>query len=283
MNICTNEQIAGVVVLYNPAASVLDNIYSYLPQVGCLYAVDNSEMPDPGIVQQLAVMPGVKYCANGGNSGIACALNSGATFALADGYRYLLTMDQDSRAFPDMVETLSACHGKSVALVAPYLLSRDGQPSPVGRACRPVQTAMTSGSLLDLNAYRRVGPFRDDFFIDFVDIEYCLRLRKHGYKVLQADSAHLEHHVGRRIGAGRFSVITHPPLRKYYKTRNRFQVLGEYGRDFPGYVFRDRIRIVLELARLFLFEEEKLEKLRMMWRGWRDFRQGKFGKYAEQR
>lgn len=279
MPTCNN--LAAVVVLYNPTGQVLDNVDSYRDHVGVLYVVDNSDHHDASVIAELRSRGKVVYIQNHGNLGIATALNLAAEHALDQGFEYLLTMDQDSRALRGMVEALTACHGLGVALVAPFLQTRRGQASPAGKACRPAQTAMTSGSLLDLRAYRQVGPFRDDFFIDFVDIEYCLRLRRHGYKLLQADGARLEHHVGKRIGTGWFGVTTHSPLRKYYKTRNRFQVWREYGRDFPGYVRRDRLRFVLELARLLLFEPEKKAKLRMMWRGWRDYRRGKCGKYEE--
>lgn len=274
---CNNT--AAVVVLYNPTGHVLANVASYRDHVGMLYVVDNSDQHGASVIAELQTGNNVVCIQNHGNLGIASALNRAAEQALDQGFGYLLTMDQDSRALHGMVEMLAACHGPGVALVAPFLLTRYGQTPPAGKACRQVQVAMTSGSLLDLRSYRQVGPFRDDFFIDFVDIEYCLRLRRHGYQVFQADGAQLEHHVGKLIGPGWFSVTTHSPLRKYYKTRNRFQVWREYERDFPDYVWRDRARFLLELARLLLCEPEKKAKLRMMWRGYRDYRRGRFGKY----
>lgn len=277
----TPSSIAAVVVLYNPDARVLENVDSYRAQAAVLFAVDNSDAADKSVIAGLKVRDNVVYIPNYGNVGIARALNRAAEYALDQGFEFLLTLDQDSRALPGMVPALVNCHGQGIGLVAPLLLTHPGIARPEGCTCRPVRTAMTSGSLLNLEAYRHVGPFRDDFFIDFVDIEYCLRLQRHGYRVLQTDRAHLEHHVGRRLGAGRFGVTTHPSLRKYYKTRNRMQVWQEYGRDFPGYVRMDSIRFVLELARLLLFEPEKKVKLRMMWRGWRDYRERRFGKYEE--
>jgi len=282
--VCRSEnqmRIAVMGILYNPPADVLGNIVSYLDQVAALYVVDNSDEPSNWLVERIQGDGKVHYLCKRGNLGVATALNCGAEMALTDGFEFLLTMDQDSRVLPGMVEALMACHGEEFGLVAPYLLTRDRQIPPVNKMCRPVLTAMTSGSLLSLEAYQKVGPFRDDFFIDFVDIEYCLRLQRHGYKILQADGAHLEHHVGRRVGKGWFSVTTHPPLRKYYKTRNRFQVWKEYGADFPGYVWGDRLRFVLEFGRLLLFEPEKRAKLHMMWRGYRDYRAGRFGKYQD--
>lgn len=278
-----HNNIAAVVVLYHPDVSVLENLESIIDQVALLYVVDNSETAEHPVSTQLAAYANVSVIHDNGNIGIARALNLAADHALASGYSFLLTLDQDSHSLPGMIEALVACHASGVGLVAPRLLRGAERGRLSGAMCKPVLTAMTSGSLLNLAAYKKAGPFRDDFFIDFVDIEYCLRLCKVGYSILVAGSALLEHHVGTRIGlGGHLCVTTHSPVRKYYKMRNRLLVWQEYGSLFPGYIWRDRFRFVLELFRLLLFEPEKSAKLGMIRCGWIDFNKGRFGKYKEQ-
>ena len=128
---------------------------------------------------------------------------------------------------------------------------------------------------------RKAGPFREDLFIDFVDNEYCLRLRRQGFKVLRANLSLLYHSVGDTCKYGPFIATNHPPLRRYYKTRNRFLVNRLYRRDFPGHCLFDRVRMTKEIFSILLFEREKVAKLRMMWRGYLDYRRGCFGKYEE--
>lgn len=279
------RQIAGVVVLYNPALWVVANIRSYLDQVGELFVVDNSERSAPEVVSQLALMPRLTYLANGSNLGVARALNIGAERAVAAGYCRLLTMDQDSSAMPGMVAALLSCldgeAGNAVGLAAPFLATWKDERPPESPACQPVLTAMTSGSLLDLRAYQKAGPFADELFIDFVDIEYCLRLQRTGFKVLRANCAILKHNVGSKIALpGGFAVTSHDAIRKYYKTRNRICVWERYWTDFPAYCLRDAVRFFLELARLFLFEPERVAKTRMMARGIDHACRGKMGKYV---
>jgi rhamnosyltransferase len=281
-------QVAGVVVLYNPAAGVLDNINSYLSQIGRLFAVDNSETPDPDVMQQLAAMPGVTYHANGGNLGVASALNIGAKLALAYGYSYLLTMDQDSQAAPDMVKNMLAClagQEATTGIVAPFLVRKSNDEHLSRTSCERVLTAMTSGSLLNLTAYRSVGPFRDDYFIDFIDNEYGLRLNMHDFSVIRTFSARLKHNVGSPLKVSlagvSFALTSHPPLRKYYKTRNRLYLAQSYFHKFPGYCIKDFLRFWGELVRLFLFEEQKWNKLNMMIKGIADFRKGRSGRYED--
>lgn len=287
MNSAAHEQVAGVVVLYNPAADVLDNIRSYLSQVGRLYAVDNSERSDPEVVRQLAAIPAVSYHSNSGNLGVASALNRGAELALADGYRFLLTMDQDSRAVPGMISALLHCLSKldqaTVGIISPSHVTKPGVSSVDVDDCRKVQYVMTSGNLLNLRTYQAVGAFKEDLFIDFVDVEYCLRLKARGYSVYQAMNTHLDHRVGELVEVkfvnSLFQITSHSPLRMYYKTRNRFFVANMYRWTFPAFWWKDKVRFFLEICRLLLFEPQKILKIKMMWRGWSDYRRGKYGKY----
>jgi rhamnosyltransferase len=251
--------------------------------VAVVYAVDNSEIAAEAFAAKLAGLGNVTYLPQGENRGIARALNIGASRAYAAGYDCLLTMDQDSRAAADLVARLLECRadraGGPVGMVAPFHMTRAVRRSPPVAACTDVMTPMTSGCLLDLAVWQTVGQFRDDFFIDFVDNEYCLRLRREGCRVLRANRAILEHEVGDIRRYGPVIATNHSPLRRYYKTRNRFVVNREYRRDYPLHCFIDRIRLLKEIGSIFLFEDEKWAKLRMMWRGWRDAKRGRMGKY----
>ncbi len=278
-------RIAALVVLYHPGPEVVANMQSWSGQVGALFAVDNSEGDISATISEIAALEKIGLIRNRENMGIARALNIGAEKAIEEGYDFLLTMDQDSCASPDMLEKMLKClsgvNGGKVGIISPFHVTKSSGPPPLGVLCQEVMTPMTSGCLLNLDAYREVGPFRDDLFIDFVDNEYCLRLRNRGFRVIQANNALLQHRVGDTRIYGPFVATNHSPLRRYYKTRNRFLVNQLYRRDFPGHCLFDRVRLVKEIASIVLFEREKLEKLGMMWRGWNDFRRGMFGKYRE--
>ncbi len=277
-------RVAALVVLYHPPADVLDNIRSWVDQVGTVFAVDNSEGVISEIVSAIGKVPKVVLIRSGENEGIARALNIGAEMAEREGYNFLLTMDQDSYATSDLVSTMLGCMtGLStlpIGIVSPFHLTKSGH-TPGKELCQEVMTPMTSGCLLSLAAYRKTGPFRDELFIDFVDNEYCLRLRRAGYAVLRANRALLKHLVGDTKKYGPFIATNHSPLRRYYKTRNRFYVFSCYVGDFPGHCIFDLVRMTKEVLSIILFEDEKLRKLRMMWRGWSDFRHSKFGKYID--
>ena len=58
---------------------------------------------------------------------------------------------------------------------------------------------MTSGNLLSLKAFKSVGRFHDDFFIDYIDIEYCIRMNYNNYDVIRINDIVLEHDEGNLV------------------------------------------------------------------------------------
>lgn len=280
-------RIAGVVVLYNPDTSVLDAVQTYLSQIELLFAVDNSDTPSPEVVQALSLDPKIVYIANNGNRGIAQALNTGARHAVERGFAYLLTMDQDSYAAPDMIarmlEATAGFDAGRIGIIAPhhevrgYRLRGDDAPWSF-----PL-TVPTSGSLLNLRAFEDAGPFLEELFIDYVDVEYCLRLHSRGYLIVRVNGALLQHRLGAAAQYWIFFPTHHAPLRKYYKTRNRLYVAWKYRREHPGFYFSDKLRCLKEIVCVTLFEHEKLEKFKMMVRGWRDYRRGTLSEHDPMR
>ena len=274
--------IAGVVVLYNPDPIVIQNIQSYLPFLYVLYVIDNSESPNMNIVEQLRELgEKIKYIALGENRGVAYALNLGATLAIESGADWLLTMDQDSSFEGDsaskLVEYCESLEDERVAIVTALHVDSDIVVYKKEKKLFP-HIAMTSGSMVNLRNYEKIGPFRDEFFIDFVDTEYCLRAKRNDLTVLTLKDVVLQHKVGKPKKVLFFTTTNHPPIRRYYITRNRIAVWREYYSVDPDYVRFDMACFVRETAKILLGEDRKLEKMQMIMKGIADSLRGKFGK-----
>lgn len=277
-------KVACIVVLYNPGEDVFDNIQCCADQVGVVFIIDNSSTPDDNLVERIKKQKNLFYIKNERNLGLARALNMGAAKAIERGCDYLLTMDQDSRPAPDMVARMMDCletfEPTTVGIVSPCHVIRN-MPRQERVGCREVLVAMTSGNLLNLEVYQKVGPFLDELFIDYIDHEYCLRLHRQGFKVIEAPAALLEHGLGntvtRDFGIKRFSVTNHHPFRRYFMTRNRFYVMNTYKEEFQGY-YRQQLRAFFdELAGILFFERQKLPKFRMVLKGYLDYKRGVTG------
>jgi rhamnosyltransferase len=287
----TWNDVAAVVVLYRPASDVVFNVAAFGGQVDRVFAIDNSETPNADVVNALSKMSNVEYIPLGDNLGIATALNIGARHALEAGYTWVLTMDQDSTATPGMVARMLGCLGTdtnpdTIGILGAEHHQVGGNPRASSFGNTQVPTTMTSGNLLQLAAWEKVGMFLDDLFIDQVDSEFCLRLARHGYRVIEVGGAVLQHRVGattrHRFPYPAFAS-NHSPLRRYYITRNRFVVARKYRSDFPEYGRFEMRQMAKETVKILLYEASKTEKLGMMWRGYRDYRAGHMGRLEEPR
>jgi rhamnosyltransferase len=279
-------RIAGVVVLYNPLENILENIHSYQKQVETLFVIDNSERQNKILVHQIRSLGNVVYRWNEDNVGIAQALNIGAGLALDQKYDYLLMMDQDGKATFNLVNEYSAYLTKytstDIGVLSPYHVYGDFNVPTESTESKEILLTITSGTLLSLDIFKKVGPFLEDLFIDYVDFEYCLRLHLHGFKVVQLCSIRMNHHLGslvvRRILFRRVAVYNYPPLRVYYKSRNRLIVARNYFKQYPMWSIKEFFQAGNELIKIICFEEKKAEKCKMVILGMLHFLKNRLGK-----
>lgn len=288
-------KFAGVVVLFNPDDSIKDNINTYINHIDKLYVVDNSEDIDNS--KLFSFNKKIEYIANNKNLGIAKALNIGANKAIKEGYDWLLTMDQDSsfeakslKKMEDFIinlkekkeiSNLLEVDYKKVALVAPSYRMDPTFEGSLGISF-PLMV-MTSGNLINLDAYQKIKGFKDWLFIDCVDFDYCLNLKKHGYEIVQLNNTILNHHLGNnkqyRFLWMKKSSSNHSAIRRYYMVRNRHYIYDMYHNDFPYYCNLEIGRTKREAIKVLLFEKEKIKKIRYMIKGYRDYKQGKSGEF----
>jgi rhamnosyltransferase len=279
-----NIRISACIVLYNPGENIFSNIFLNLTHISHLYIIDNSESSGYGKVFE---KENITYIKNTGNKGVAFALNQAANLAIADGFKYLLTLDQDSTLdihfVNQFINYLNSNNTDFLGLLSPHYLYEKYSNPPKMKRNHPIRFTMTSGSLLNLEAYKKGGPFLDELFIDYIDIEYCLRLRKKGYDIIKIHDAYLYHNLGsiqgRKFLFRKISVTNHSPLRLFYRTRNRFFVYKLYIIEFPGFVVTDLIIFINELIKIIFYEKNKIEKYKWIVKGFCCFLNNKMGKY----
>jgi len=284
-------RVCAVVVTYNPDPTFLDNIATLGAQVNHVVVVDNGSADTTE--QRLQELDRREHCTvirNRQNLGIAAALNLGVKFAMDRGFNWVATFDQDSRIserfIPQMLETYRQTpHPEHIAIIAPTYVDREsGVNRPVDRASNgTILHTMTSGSMMPAIVIRKLGPFDESLFMDYVDIEFCLRARHRGMLILQSPAI-LYHSCGRlthhRIFGRLFGASNHSAGRRYYITRNRLRLLVPYATDWP-WAWREIKAIISEAAKIALVEDEKWKKFRAMAAGTVDALSGKVGKQVE--
>lgn len=278
-------RIAGVTILFNPGIEIMQNILSYLDQVERLYIIDNSDEINKNVINNLKSFCQIIEIPNKSNVGIAAALNKAAEKALQDGFDLLLTMDQDSKVSENLVSEMlkEFEYDEKIGVLSPFVIHVENPRKPVNLGLEKITVAMTSGSIIRLSIYEKIGGFLEKLFIDYVDNEFCLRMISYGYKVLQLNSVFVYHKLG-ETNAKKFIwkkifPTYHTPIRWYYRTRNRFYVYKKYKAKFPKYIKFDKIVFLKDFTKIFLYEDYKIEKLKMIIRGYFDYRKNKFDKF----
>ena len=268
------DSVCAIVVAYFPDDEFDTRIRELQPQVARIVIVDNT--PDECLATRLRERfqntTQVHLIDNRANTGISVALNQGLEHALKAGYKWVLTLDQDTRCYPDMVDTLlrvsSACNWNPAAIGGNYLDPRNKGtfvPTIGAESFLEQKTVITSGCLVNAATAKAIGGFREDYFIDQVDHEFCLRMRAHGQRVVISRKPVMNHSVGTSGGASLpfLGVLpNHPPLRKYYIARNTVVTVADYWRQEPVWCLRRLVRLLLGLGLMALFEEDRFGKVR---------------------
>lgn len=280
------NKIAAAVIVFFPHLNVLKNIISYQKQVDKIFIFDNTEgQNDKIFMEQLKVIENVDYFSYNSNIGIASALNHIARIAISEGFHYLLTMDQDSSISDNLVEKMLIEFSVKprIGIISPFVVHIANPNKPTKMVLEEVTTAMTSGSIVRLSAFQEGGGYMEKLFIDYVDNEFCLRLKRLGYFIMKLNSVYLYHNLGntttRNLGPRKVFPTNHSPLRWYYRTRNRLYVYEKYKLFFPEYVKSDKILFIKDFIKVLLFEEKKIEKIKMILLGFKHYKNQLFGKF----
>lgn len=281
------KDICAIVVTYHPEAEFPRRLRDISRQVGAAVLVDNGSADhEVTTLRQSTGNDAVALVLNPENLGVARALNIGLQQAASLGYRWVLLLDQDTRIADDLVATLCAIQEKypdkeRLAIIGSNFWEKHRRSAKAhqfdscGAQWDEVAAVITTGSLLSLPAFLAIGPFREDFFIDYVDTEYCLRARAKGYRVLKTRRPLMFHSIGRptqhRLLWMKKWTSNHSADRRYYMARNHTVMIRESGNyPFGSWALMSFLSCIKSWKRIALYEQEKGSKLAAVFLGWRD-------------
>ena len=276
--------ISAGIVLFNPDIKRLkENIDAVIVQCTHVYLVDNGSGNIDEVLELLKKYKKSKISVicNAKNHGIAKALNQLASAAQKDGYEWLLTLDQDSVSPCNIIEEFEKyITYQDIGILCPVIYDRNkGEEIKAKEGSIEIDECITSGSLLNIKAWNKIGGFDENLFIDGVDFDICYRLKKNGYKILCIQSVVLLHELGHieyhRFLFWRVLVKNHSAFRKYYIARNIIYIAKK--RKSVLLVVKGLLQEIKMLGIVILYEEDKLNKSRCICRGIYDGFRGKVG------
>lgn len=207
------KKICAGIVLYNPDLKrLMDNIDNIVAQVDKVFLVDNGSVNIKQVKQLHEYSEKVSLICNARNMGIAMALNQLANEAKGQGYTWILTLDQDSVCQPKLIDTYEKYIGMpNVGILTCNIIDRNfGVESYTKKAeYEECNFCITSGALLNINAWEKVGGFDNKMFIDKVDYDLCLSMRERGIKIVRVNYNGLLHEIGhaKKINIGKIHLI----------------------------------------------------------------------------
>lgn len=300
-------RVLATVVCFEPDRQQLTELVERLKAcpLDQIVLVDNSETePGRAAVRAIADAYDAELVASSRNLGVAEAQNIALRMARVRGHSHALLLDQDSLLDCATIETLMAAYrklvadGHRVAAVGPALFDPRSQTTlpfvRLGRLrMKKLPTApgalvdcdllISSGCLLSMAAVEAVGEMDREFFIDYVDFEWCTRAKAAGFKVFGVTDALMVHTIGDNAihVLGRV-IALHNPIRNYYAIRNALLFARK-----PQLSWRWRAHLVYRASAQFgmfgLLCPERMRRMGWMLRGAWDGLRGRGGRLGGDR
>lgn len=295
------ELVCAITVNWNQADSTLETLSSLQTQRYpnlVTIVVDNASTDQSAAFARITqAYPSVRTIASRENLGYGGGCNLGIEAALELGADYVMILNNDLRLDPNAVgELVSALRGdpaSGAACPVIYLASapdtvyfaggtidrrhgmlpkidREGErvASPLDGPARETGWLAGTAIMTRRSALQAAGPMDPSYFMYWEDVDWSLRLRRAGYRLLVVPKARAWHSVN-ASGTGATSL-------SYYWERNRLLVVERWG----GWrtKFLTRIKVLARLGLWRLFPGSLSDTARVRQEAYRDYLRRAFGR-----
>ena len=247
--------------------------------------------------------PGATAIRSDENLGFAEGNNVGLRAALEAGADYVLLLNNDTIADQALVEALvaEARRRPDAGALCPLIRYVDppdliwyagarydpravhnGRHTGYGErdtgqyhAVREIGRATGAAMLVPREVVERVGYLDGRLFLQVEDVEWSLRMRAAGYRILYVPAGQVWHHVSVASGGER------APDTAYYEMRNSLYVCARHAPlRWPARTRRELGMLLVHLTHARL-APRPVANARAVIAGWRDFRRGRLGPRGE--
>ncbi len=264
--------ISACVVTFNPDIIRLqNNLDSLTEQVDRIFVVDNCSYNRDQLIK-IKNQYDVILLQLETNMGLAKALNIGVNRAIECGSDWILMMDQDSILPLNYIDAASWYFLNSeIGIICPLIYENNIGESlgKVKDNNKYIKRTITSGSLVKKEAFICVNGYDEYFFVDYVDFDFCVRIRMSGFKILQMQNVFLNHELGiskkKRFLFWNFRYTEHNTIREYYIARNIIVYIKKY--IFKENVIRDFLSLIKHYVFIIAYAPDKKQKMNALIKG----------------
>lgn len=260
--------VSVVIVNYNARHFLADCVRAALPQVSEVIVVDNAstDLSLDRCLRHFPEEPKLKLIRNNTNLGFAAACNIGVKHAKED-HIFFLNPDcsLDASAVSELMRVLKS--DDAVGMVGGLLINADGSEQGGGRRAvptpwrsfvrafglshfanrwpklffdfylhkqslpvEPIEVEAISGAcmLVKREAVEDVGVLDEGYFLHCEDLDWCMRFRQKGWKILFVPSARISHIQG-------VCSRNRPIFVEWYKHKGMVRFYGKFFKhQYPG-------------------------------------------------
>lgn len=259
----------SIVVLYEPDNKEIENILDYYDCVDKAYILDNSVESRKAIVNDVLskhrghVKEEAEYIHFQKNIGLCKALNHGMKLAADEGFEWALIMDADSTFNTNVVSVymdyIRENDCSKIGVLAPvHLHDRNLESKFNGQ--RDVSWAMTSGCFYNISVFKNINGFKEELFVDGLDIDYCYKIHRNGYRIVELANAQINHKPGETrifdFGGIKIKYGLASPWRYYMQARAIVWLTLEYKS------LRELVRYCVKWGKVLLLFDNKTEYIK---------------------
>ena len=286
-----NSKVAVIIVnwkKYDITSSCIESILNSTNSNLKIILVDNES--DNKKVKNFKFRNEIEIIQNKKNEGFSKANNIGIDYALKNNYDYTLLINNDTIVEKNLIEVLlKTAQAKNFSVVQPLILNYNGKEiwNAGGRIDYFFGNFITRKKLVNsLNSsheltewltgccclfktkiFKEIGKLDESFFAYYEDVDFSLRLKKHGYKIGFTSKTHIYHYesfssISNNSKGGKLSPYIH-----YLNIRNHILILKKHSDLFNSFGTRlYQIFKIISYSIYFIFRL-RFTKLNMVYKG----------------
>lgn len=281
---------AGIVT-YNPSIErLIENLNAIAHQVERVILFDNCSNNLNSIEKILVNYENVNIIRSNENIGLASALNRICQISFENNIEWIILLDQDTVCGNDFIKIYRKYEMlPQAAILCPIMFDKRRRIyiDKNNNDYEEVHECIQSGALYNVKILDEVGYFDDWYFIDYIDYDYCMSIKRKGYKIFQISSLlidqeastieknHFSQYLMKLAKITKiqlFAKLSYRPivgnLRSYYTARNRVYYIYK-NKDMLN-VKREIFRAHLENFRNIIRVKDHMGTLKAIVKGVKD-------------